>query len=260
MKPERVVTLLLGIAVVVLLLICLRPREVPAPEKPKDVWHTNTVELWRTNTVVMWHTNSVELWRTNTVVESVTREVVKEVPARISDTVKNAAVSGYSYGNAPKITGGSEALYKVQGVTFQLQLTGSARELLSDEEFASLQSESQQRLRAQQVTLAKDSPHHLRLQVTPLWTTDVPAVLHCLFRLELSEAVLLTRQSDALKGEGVTWSAARLVTVPKDGLAEGLRNAVQAQLDQFGSDLLQARKKAGAIASQLPTLPSGFFE
>ena len=80
-----------------------------------------------------------------------------------------------------------------------------------------------------------------------------------MFRLELSESVLLLRQSDVVRGEGVSWNSTKLGTLSKDDLAEELRKSIQAQLDQFCHDFVQARDREKAIESQLPTVPADFL-
>ena len=259
MKPERVLTIILGVVVILLGIICISQRKVALPPEPKEIRQTNTVEVWRTNTAVMWRTNTVELWRTNTVLQSVTNEVVKEVPAKISEGVRTAAILGHRYGNAPAVAGGSDTLYKAAPLSVRIGMNDSAKDFLSAADAGAIQQEMELKLRSQGIPVAKDGPHQLRLSLAALWATDVPRRVLFMFRLELSEGVLLLRQSDVVKGEGVSWSSTKLGALSKDGLVEELKESMRAQLDQFCRDFAKAKDREKAIESQLPTVPADFF-
>jgi len=259
MKPERILTIILGVAVVVLAIICSSQRRRPLPQEPKEIRQTNTVEVWRTNTVERWRTNTMELWRTNTVLQVVTNEVVKEVPAKIPDAVQKAALLGYRHGNAPAIAGGSDALYKATPLSVLLRMNDSAKDFLSDGDADAIKKEMEGKLRSQSIPVANDSPYQLRLSLSALWTTDVPRRVLFMFRLELSEGALLLRQSDVVKGEAVSWNSTKLGTLSKDNLVQDLRDSIQTQLGQFCQDFAKTKDRQKAIESRLPAVPADFL-
>jgi hypothetical protein len=262
MKPDRILNIVLGIVVVILGFLFLsksnRSPEPPPVAKPVELWRTNTVELWRTNTVDRWRTNLVEKWRTNTVVETVTKEVVKEVPAPLSSAEKQAAVAGYRGLNAPQLATPSDALYKVGSLAVDLQMNESTRSLLTEEEVDAIRAQVEGALRSQGLSIASGSPHRLKVQVTTLWTIDVPRVALLSFRLELEEQVLALRNTDLVQSSGVVWSSSRLGTLGRDSLADELKKLLQGQVRQFNDDVRKAKQKEKEIEARLPKIPADF--
>ena len=266
MKTERVLVVILGIAVVVLAVLYMSLKRESLAELSRDkgltntveLWRTNTVEAWRTNTVVKWRTNTVELWHTNTVLQHVTNSVVREAPGKIPDALRRAALLGYKYDNAPTITVPSDALYKATPLSLRIGTNMGKQDSLSDEDVETLEIRSERTLRAHGIPTVGSSPHGLRIDITSVWATDVPAVMYCTIELELEEEVLLTRQSDAVKCEGVVWRSTSLAIVPKVNVAEELSKHVQARLKHFCKEAEKAKSRESQIESALPRIPASF--
>jgi hypothetical protein len=258
MKTDRVLNIVLCLVVVCLAYLVLARGGKPEGGKPTEMWRTNTVEMWRTNTVEMWRTNTVEMWRTNTILRPVTNEVIKEVPARLSPLAKRAATVGYKFLNAPLLAQKSDSLYKASPIAVEVSVDGSLRNLVAADT-DSVRKGIEQALRSRGISVADKSPYHLSLNITGLWTTDVPSVALFMFRLELREKVALLRQGDAVECAGSVWTTAALGTARKDSVAKDVKAFTQTQVDKFCNDYLQAKGREKEIESRLPTVPDDFL-
>jgi hypothetical protein len=235
----------------------------PTADKPTEVRVTNTVEVWRTNTVEKWRTNvvqnPVELWRTNTVVQTVTNEVIREVPAQLTVAQQEAATTGYKFIHAPSLAAGNALLYKASPLAVDVNLSESARILLTEDQAAAVTSAIERALRAHGIPVAPESPHHLGVGITLLWTTGRPSVADFLFRLDLQEPVVLRRQGDLVQCRGVSWTSTSRRLVGTENLAEAVSSSLMGQVEAFCADYLKTRDGEKEIQSRLPSVPLTFL-
>lgn len=259
MKTASFLAFLFAIAAGLMTYLYVTLREEMLTAQPQERWLTNTVEIVRTNTVVQAETNFVDRWQTNTAIHYVTNLVVREVPAKLPDTVLEAAMLGYKYEHAPTITVVSDALYKASPVTVRIKTNMGASGPLTEEAILDLKLRSEQGLRSKGVSTVENSPYELWLHINSLWDSDVPAAHYCSVILELKQEVLLTRQADAVKCAGSVWRSTTLAIVPKVAAAEELVKHVQTQLEQYCAEVERARASESRIESALPKVPASFF-
>jgi hypothetical protein len=258
MKINHAVIVVLSVITAWLAYLQLSRSGKPASEPPKDLWHTNAVEMWRTNAVVMWRTNTVEQWRTNTAVQNFTNEVVKEVPARLSPAAKEAATVGYKYLNAPVSANSSEALYKATPIAVDVSVNANDKGALARES-DNIRKNVEEMLRSQGVQVDKSSPYHLKLTLTPAWMNDLPSVGLLTFKLEMKEKVALKRQGDVIQCDGVVWSTTGSKLIRTANLADELKSALGDQVEKFCSDYAKAKEKEKEVKSRMPTIPGDFL-
>lgn len=260
MKPDRIAHVVLVALALLFAVLYFTKKEKPlAPQAPREIHHTNTVDRWHTNTVETWRTNTVELWRTNTVVQRVTNEVIKEVPAKIPEAARSAAALGHQHGHAPSLSNRGDLLYKAAPLAAEITMNDSARALLPSPQADALKRRVEDALRTRGISVADNSPYHLRLNISALWATDTPRAVLFMFRLELVEEVLVSRQADAFKCPGSVWSITSFRTPATDAPAEEVALCIQTQIDKFCTDYLQAKEHEKEIQSRLPTMPEDFF-
>jgi hypothetical protein len=257
MKTQRIAIVVLSLLVLVLGYFAFRknPTETPPP---------TTAEAVRTNTLEMWHTNSLERWRTNTefftntVVQTVTNEVIKEVPARLSGDEKQAGILGYKTLHAPILENASDALYKLGPVGTEVFVdsgTASALGVTADD----LKKKIDTALKTQNVELAENSPHTLRVNLSPLWKMSDPRVALVRCRLDLKDVAVLQRQNDIIKLDGIVWSTTSSKFVRTVNMAEGVGSCLQDSIDRFCSDYREARERQKDIESRLPKVSPDFL-
>ncbi len=259
MKTYRTLVVVLSLVVLWLGYVQLfKNKPVSAP--PREMWHTNTVNLWHTNTVVVnsWHTNTAELWRTNIVVQNFTNEIVKEVPAQLSPAAREAAAVGYRYLNAPLAANTSDALHKTGPIAVDINMAGFDASLVA--EYTALVRKSiEETLRSRNIAIGATSPHRLSITITPVWNTDVPRVAIMAFGLDLKEKTVMQRQGDLIRFDSVLWSTAGSKLVRKVSVEEDLASGTQEQLEKFCKDFLKAKETEKSLEIRVPTIPNGFL-
>jgi hypothetical protein len=256
MRAYRVSVIVLSVLVVGL--ACLAWSFSRRPAETKETWYTNTVEKWFTNTVEKWQTNALEVSRTTTLVQPVTNEVIKEVPAKFSALERRAATTGFRYINAPSVDSGAGTLYKVSPIAVDVSIDRSVATLFAQDP-ASVRKQVESALRSRGIQVAEKSPYHLSLDISRLWTTDVPSVALVSSKLVLKEDVVLRRQRDLIKCSGVVWSTAASKLATGFDISEDVRASVREPLNRFCDDYLKAKDNQKAVESRIPPFPRDFL-
>jgi hypothetical protein len=258
MKTQRVAIGVLSLLVLVLGYFAFTNRK--NPETPA----ANTAEMWRTNTLEMWRTNSIERWRTNTetitntVIETVTNEVVKEVPAKLSGDEKQAGIVGYKLLKAPTMENASDALYKLGPIATDVFVDASTSTSLgvtTDD----LKKKVDNALRAQNVEVVENSPHVLRVNLSPLWRMSDPRVALVRCRLDLKDSAAVQRQNDIIKVDGIVWTTTTTKFERTINIPQSVGDCLQASLDKFCKDYHEAQDKQKDIESRLPQISPDFL-
>ncbi len=256
MKTYRIWIGALSLAVVVLACLLLFGRAKPAGEKPREMWYTNTVEAWHTNVVEKWRTNTIEVERPTTV--TVTNEIIKEVPAKLSELERQAAIVGYKYIQAPLLTNSCDALYKTSPLAVEVHITESAKHLLTGAT-GTIRKRAEDVLRSRSIPVAEESPYHLSLSIATLWETDLPRVALLVYRLELRGTASLERQNDIIKSAGSLWSTSTSQLVRTGSVMQDVSKSLQEQVGKFCQDYLDAKGKEKEIESRTPAIPADFL-
>jgi len=256
MKTQRTLIVVLCLLVIGLGYLAFRnrPQETPNPGKPvqsplspAENWHTNVVEQWRTNTEIV----------TNVVLQPVTNEVVKEVPARLSTTDRDAAVLGYKYLHAPVLDDASDILYKVGPVAIDLYIDASSANILG-ENMDEMRNKIAGDLQARNVPFKDESPHHLWVSVNPRWRMSDPQVALVSCTVELKETAALQRGADMVKRPCTVWLNSTSRFVRTMNLADEVDKCVQDQVNKFCDDYLRAKEREKEIQARMPSVPAGF--
>jgi hypothetical protein len=259
MKTQRVAIVVLSLLVLVLGYFAFRknPAETP-PANTAETPHPTP------STVEMWHTNSIERWRTNTefitntVVQTLTNEVVKEVPARLSGDEKQAGIVGFKYLHAPTVENASDALYKLGPVATDVFVdagTSSALGVTTED----LKKKVQDALRSRNVEVTENSPHVLRVNLSPLWKMSDPRVALVRCRLDLKDVAAVQRQNEIIKVDGIVWTTTSSKFVRTINMAEGVGSCLQDSLDKFCNDYREAQEKQKDIENRLPKIAPEFL-
>ena len=228
------------------------PQETPGKPSPAA---TSPAELWRTNVVERWRTNTETV--TNVVVQPVTNEVVKEVPAKLSSAERDAAVLGFKYLHAPTLEDSADALYKVGPVAVEMYIDSGSATILG-QNMDELRSRIETALQSRNVPVKEQSPHHLRVNISPRWRMSDPRVALVSCSVELQEPSAFQRQGDIVKRVGTVWTTSTSKFIRTINLADEVEKCLQEPIDRFCDDYHHAKEREKEIQSKIPTVPAAF--
>ena len=233
MKANGVLIVLLCLLVALLAFLALTGRIRFGGEAAQERWFTNNVE--HTNTVELWRTNVVDKWQTNAAQSLpmvVTNEVIKEVPAKLSASLRQDAVAGYKYLNAPSLGEGGGALYKASPIAVDVLVEPKAASLMT-EGTNGIRDSIKANLTSRSIQVADKSPYDLSFNLTLPWSSDVPRMGLLNVRVELRENAALQRQGDIVGSSAIVWSTETSKLVRASSAAEEVKAALQEPLDRF---------------------------
>ncbi|HTL56792.1 MAG TPA: hypothetical protein VL361_14020 [Candidatus Limnocylindrales bacterium] len=259
MKTQRVVIVALSILVVVLAYLAFSHRNKPEESSPvttAGMGHTNTLELWRTNMLDRWLTNTVTL--TNTVLQPVTNEVVKEVPAKLSDPERQAATAGYRYLHAPTLENAPDALYKLGAIAVDVYTDPTTASLLG-QSVDQIKKNLEAELASQNIPTAEKSSQVLRVGINPQWRMSDPRVALIRCKVDLKEPALVQRQNDLVKFETAVWSTSTANFVRTINLTEGVDKCLQECINKFSHDYRDAKEREKQLESRVAKVPADFL-
>src|SRR5262249_45451189 len=114
-------------------------------------------------------------------------------------------------------------------------------------------------LRSQNVEVTENSPHTLRVNLSPLWRMSDPRVALVRCRVDLKDIAAVLRQNDIIKVDGIVWTTTSSRFVRTINMPEGVGECVQDSLDKFCKDYREAQEKQRDIESRLPKIAPEFL-